>query len=245
MATLEPSTPALPDLPRWLWLGLPLLITAIPYLLRPFGDNEHGLYRYVYFESGLIENATVLFLVIACIIGVRLFQRRQEFPIAGFHWWILLITLGSFYFAGEEISWGQNYFGWLTPEAWQTINRQHETNLHNTIPLLDKVPRNLLSLAALIGGILAPLYLLLRRKALQPVSVHYWLWPTLVCLPASVLALAVTLVPKGIVALFGHVPTVMDIKDGESKECLLALFMMCYLASLWVRLRAWRAAASG
>jgi hypothetical protein len=41
---------------------------------------------------------------------------------------VAVIALAAFFFAGEEISWGQTYFGWGTPEN----HLAGETNLHNT-----------------------------------------------------------------------------------------------------------------
>ncbi|MCZ6834619.1 MAG: hypothetical protein O7G85_02490 [Planctomycetota bacterium] len=41
-----------------------------------------------------------------------------------------IIALASIFFAGEEISWGQSYFGWKTPKAYKQVSV--ETNLHNT-----------------------------------------------------------------------------------------------------------------
>ena len=44
----------------------------------------------------------------------------------------LMVCLMAIFIAGEEISWGQRIFGWQTPEALAELNRQGETNLHNT-----------------------------------------------------------------------------------------------------------------
>ncbi|MHC4414930.1 MAG: hypothetical protein ACYS0G_06575 [Planctomycetota bacterium] len=41
-----------------------------------------------------------------------------------------MIAVASLFFAGEEISWGQSYLGWTTPETYSRYS--HETNLHNT-----------------------------------------------------------------------------------------------------------------
>jgi hypothetical protein len=43
---------------------------------------------------------------------------------------IAVVALASFFFAGEEISWGQTYLGWQTPDSYLAYAR--ETNLHNT-----------------------------------------------------------------------------------------------------------------
>ncbi|MDY7021056.1 MAG: hypothetical protein SWJ54_06795, partial [Cyanobacteriota bacterium] len=71
--------------------------------------------------------------------------------------WMLLAACGSFYVAGEEISWGQHIVGWESGDFWKTINDQEETNLHNTSSWLDQKPRLLLELAVIFGGIFIPL----------------------------------------------------------------------------------------
>ena len=43
----------------------------------------------------------------------------------------LLVAVGAFVVAGEEISWGQRILGLTTPDALNDINHQGETNIHN------------------------------------------------------------------------------------------------------------------
>lgn len=62
-----------------------------------------------------------------------------------------------FYVAGEEISWGQTFLQWNTPEYWAQINYQKETNLHNTSRLFNQVPRMGLEGSVAIGGLIIPL----------------------------------------------------------------------------------------
>ena len=50
-------------------------------------------------------------------------------------------ALSCLYIAGEEMSWGQHFFHWNTPEYWAEVNRQEETNLHNTYAIFEKWPR--------------------------------------------------------------------------------------------------------
>ena len=60
---------------------------------------------------------------------------RRAWPSAG---WsdrigiaaVAVIALAAFFLGGEEISWGQTYFGWGTPESYRELAA--ETNLHNT-----------------------------------------------------------------------------------------------------------------
>jgi hypothetical protein len=81
--------------------------------------------------------------------------------------WIGLGALGCLYIAGEEISWGQWFFHWSTPEVWQAVNDQGETNLHNISSWFDQKPRLLLEIGVVTGGLVLP-WLLRRRPALVP-----------------------------------------------------------------------------
>ena len=157
--------------------------------------------------------------------------------MVGFLWWMMILVLGSTYFAGEEVSWGQHIFGWEASEYWQSLNDQGETNLHNTGPLFDQVPRALLSAAALVGGVLVPLYFFLAKRRLRKTSLHYWLWPTYECIPAAFFSILVSWHEKVYQILDVEIPVVVDVRAGEVKESLLALFIMVYVMSIWYRSR--------
>lgn len=49
---------------------------------------------------------------------------------------IAVVALAALFFAGEEISWGQVWFGWETPEAFSSMEGR-ETNLHNADILIS------------------------------------------------------------------------------------------------------------
>jgi hypothetical protein len=66
-------------------------------------------------------------------------------------------ALACFYIAAEEMSWGQHFFQKDTPEYWAAVNRQQETNLHNTYAIFEKTPRSILEAGILIGGLGLPL----------------------------------------------------------------------------------------
>ncbi len=222
------------DLNKLVWLVLPAVVFFVPYLSRLGGI---GADLYLYGENGWIEILTVVFLLIAILFGM-IFLLLHQIPDHGWvQWWMVLLVLGSLYFAGEELSWGQHIFGWETSEYWQTLNDQGETNLHNTSPLFDQIPRTLLSIAALIGGVLVPSYLYLTKRRLGVTSVHYWLWPTYACLPAALFSILVSWHEKMYRILEIKIPVVLDVRAGEVKECFLALFIMVYAMSIWSRSR--------
>ena len=222
------------DLSKLVWLMLPVIVLLVPYLSR---IGAAGADLYLYGENGWVEILTVVFLLVAIFFGV-LFLLLSKVPGHGWtRWWMVLLILGSIYFAGEEASWGQHVFGWQTSDFWQNFNDQGETNLHNTSPLFDQVPRTLLSVAALIGGVLAPLYFALTRRYPDRKSLHYWLWPTYVCMPAAFFSLLVSWHEKIYRILGVEIPAVLDVRAGEVKEGFLALFIMLYVVSIWYRSR--------
>ena len=117
------------------------------------------------------------------------------------------------------------------------VNDQGETNLHNTSALLDQVPRMLLTIAAVVGGVLMPSYYLIKNKQFTADEFFAWLWPTYVNIPTCLLAVLVSLHEKAYKLFDTTVPHILDIRAGETKECLLAMFLFMYIASFYKRLK--------
>ncbi len=228
-------------IPAWIWLGLPLVV--VPFQLLSMWLNEDFYRQWVRGERGIVENLTTLFLVIACIAAVRMWHAREKAGSRLFGPFVLVMALGCFFFAGEEASWGQHWIGFEPPESVAARNDQGEFNLHNDPffeKFLDQLPRTLLTLAALIGGVLAPLFWRRPEVRSEPRSsrVGDWIWPTRVCLPAALLAVSVTWPKKLFELTQDGVPPALHISAGETKEFALGLFLMLYLLSLHAALRA-------
>ena len=199
-------------------------------LIGPYTDT------YMYGETGVIENITVMFLITAIIACLLFLFAKEKIQFSGLKAWMILFLLGAIYYAGEEMSWGQHFFGWSTPEQWtEFLMINKKPILHNTAAIFDQIPRMLLSLAALIGGVLIPVFRKYKNHIPNKESFFDWLLPTYVCLPAALLSLLVSWHEKIYKLLEVNIPAVLDIRAGETKECLLALFYdgVCafYLAS--------------
>lgn len=220
------------DIKKWIWLVLPIILTTVPYIARLIGPHTDD---YIYGEKGIIENLTVIFLLVAIVYCLKVLFSKNQLPFKGLKIWMIIFLLGSIYYAGEEASWGQHFFGWATPEGWTDFNDQEETNLHNTSAIFDQIPRTLLTIAAVIGGVLIPIYRRIKKHTLSADSFFDWLLPTFVCLPAALLSALVSLHEKLYKAFGVDVPSMVDIRAGETKEFLLAMFMMIYVLSLWCR----------
>jgi hypothetical protein len=213
--------------------GSPLLALVFPFIWVAIVGDDHMLKS----EAGIVENATVVFLVMGigyCVAAMRI--TRQHFVSRYLRAWLVVLVVGATYFALEEISYGQHIFHWHTAEAWAKLNDQQETNLHNVSALFDQVPRALLTLAVLVGGVLYPLYRYFRGVKLDESNRFYWQWPTMDCVTVGLVVILIR-------PFFSEFP-VDIINTGETKECFFGLFILLYCLSLYKRLRQKTAASS-
>ncbi len=213
---------------RWwlLYQGLPVAVLLLPFVWLTIVGDARGLKG----ELGVVENLTVVFLLIAigyCVAA--LLAIRGAADVGGLKAWLVLLIIGSAYFALEELSYGQHLIGWTAPETWAELNDQQETNLHNVHRVFDQLPRNLLSLGIFVGGVWMPLYRNFRKIELVPENRFYWQWPTMDCLTAGLIA---TLV-RPVIGPFE--PSFIDV--GETKENFIALFILLYCISLYTRIK--------
>ena len=213
--------------------GLPLSMVALPFVWVAIAGDD----RLLKGEAGIVENLTVLFLVAAIGFCIASMTKTNRLRLGGYlRPWLFIMILGSAYFALEEISYGQHMFGWTAGETFQELNDQDETNLHNIHAIFDQVPRALLTLAILIGGVIMPLYRHFRGIELRPSNRFYWQWPTLDCVTIGLLAILI----RPVLSVF----EVDFINTGEMKENLFAMFIMLYCISLFLRLKRELAAAA-
>ncbi|MGR8918616.1 MAG: hypothetical protein ACU85V_03280 [Gammaproteobacteria bacterium] len=233
MARVRPA----PVLPAWLWLWFPPLLLLVIFPVRIV--DPAGYRSWVDGELGLIELATPVLAIAGAVIGLRLLRQLWRERTSPLLVWVLLMTLACVYFAGEELSWGQHLFGWSTPEAFEQINDQQETNLHNISSWFDQKPRLLLEIWVLVGGIIVPLRGLEARGPIEPRRISSWIWPTLDCTPTAILAILIR-APERIKDAASLESLPYELRYSEPQEYYFALFLLIYLASLGARVRAGR-----
>jgi hypothetical protein len=110
------------------WLLVALSVVTIWLSFEYFGTRWFALLA---FENGLVENLQAICLLIAGVVLMRQGWSdyrggKGPFSLIGLLYGLLLI-IG----AGEEVSWGQHWLGFETPEEMKDINVQGEFNLHN------------------------------------------------------------------------------------------------------------------
>lgn len=229
---------------RLMWLA-PIAclagLVALGVVLLPFPEP----FRLVmHSEGGVVENLVVILALAGAVLAFRLAAAPGQPP--ALRLWHGLFLLMLVFLAGEEISWGQHWFGWATPQDFAALNEQGETNLHNLpIDWIEDGPKTLVIVAMMLAGGLAPLFIALSGSGLH---LPIWLmaiWPSAALWPTTAVYVGLRIIERGIAAT-------MDVSSWglhfrplrEGIEVFIALFLFLYLWSQWKRLRAARAAAA-
>lgn len=217
----------------WAWLIVPLtlavVLAVVPRISVEFYET--------WFEDekiGGLQSAHWVIPLLGFIIAGRILKMRQVAVEPFLKAWVATLMIGCLYIAGEEASWGQHYFGWSTPESWMDINKQGETNLHNTSSWFNQKPRFLLELGIIVGGIVIPLLALRRPGILK--SRWALVLPPLICLPTAVLAELCRVVDR-LPGLFGS-NFYIFYRASEVQETYFYIFILLYLIVLRRRLAA-------
>jgi hypothetical protein len=215
----------------WWWLGFPLLVAA--FALGSYWVAPAWYERYVLPEGyGILEISHFFIPLFGLFIAGNLlllpFVRARPFAFSV----ALIGALSCLYIAGEEMSWGQHLFHWNTPEYWAMVNRQEETNLHNTWAIFEKTPRSILEAGILIGGLGVPLAAVFLPW-LRACRVSLFL-PADALVPTALGALLFKLVDR--LQQGGLIPIVLQ-RPAETLETYLYFFILAYLIVYARRLR--------
>ena len=152
-ATPTPTRREAAGLDRATWTVILLAPVAITLACLALCVPAAGrrFYDWLISENKPVEMLTFVLALAAAVMAVRLgaaLLRRRDRLAAAFY---VLFALGMFFIGMEEISWGQQIFGWETPQDWGEMNAQKETTLHNLGPFQGK--NDILRLAFGAGGL--------------------------------------------------------------------------------------------
>ncbi len=231
------------DLSTGLWIGLPVFVLlfsfvadALYFWLHPL---EQCIYDYttrsydllycwlVWSEFGVIELLTVMFALTAFVCGMNVVRRADAFEYRWLKWYFFLGATACFILLGEELSWGQHFFGWTTPEYWRALNTQQETNLHNAWPVTIYYAHKLARYAIVLGCLMLPVVSLACGWKGRPGGWAYWVMPTYVCMPAAM---------GMVISYYSRKQYPYD-HGLEVYECFIAMILFFYLWSVFYRLK--------
>jgi hypothetical protein len=131
----RPDAAVVVDAAAW---GIPaavarlLLIVPIVALVALALTVPHPrLYHFLIDEDHVVEWSQFVAILVAAVVFAIAARRTQQAGRRALTVLFLLVAVGAFVVAGEEISWGQRILGFVTPDTLKDINRQGESNIHN------------------------------------------------------------------------------------------------------------------
>ena len=207
---------------------LPVLIAFVQALLW-LHPKTRILSLWMLRENHPVELLTFILLAAAGIIGLVLagkIRKDEETKLASTFY--ILFSLCLLVIAMEEVAWGQWFFGFETPEAWQSINRQGETTLHNVAGLQGH--SEIMRLAFGIGGLIGIWFNVFPAFKKIAVPVLLLPWFTVITLHASID------VVNDIVTLQKQFDYAIE-KTSELIECFIAISAFLYV---WLNSRMMR-----
>lgn len=203
-----------------LWLWVPLIFLAVQFGLEASFSTE--TLSAMHSENGPHETLQSFLMLAAFVTAlmamIKIDWRAQ--PWLGL--WVGLAAVCCLYVGGEEVSWGQHFLNWSTPEYWAAINDQNETNLHNTSSWLDQKPRLILLIGVVTGGLIIPL-LRKRQPGLLPEK-YAVIYPPASFGVMAVMTLVVHLLDKADIGTF--------VRGSEVVELYLYYFVLMYMILL-------------
>jgi len=215
-------------LTHWWWFVAPLGVLLFQLACRYADGGSDFYFDYIETERGLIENLTAVVLIPAAYFAFMSAHRMNRNRLAGPQAWYLIVGLVCVAFFGEEISWGQQWIGWESPEFFAQYNRQGETNVHNMNLHFGRIAKTILTIAIVVGGLILPIWRWRQTRNSDPCGWEY-LWPPFECVFTAGLVLSVRIVER-IKTWFDleHV-LFIDMNLKELQELYLAYFLLLYL----------------
>ena len=144
-----------------------ILMLSVPFMILFAGAASalisKGMYKWFIGEDKFAETMQVVFYVTAFLLNFVLVRRLWQIDQRMIALLYLIPMAGLVFLIGEELSWGQRIFGWVTPESLKAINKQDETNLHN----IEGVGAAFKWIQLLVGAYGTFLPLLVLRKGLS------------------------------------------------------------------------------
>lgn len=205
----------------WLWLVIPILGVFAQIGIETFVAKEH--LAALHSEFGPHEALQFFIILTATLLALFLLFKSQIRGTPFLFAWVGIAFICGVYVSGEELSWGQHIFEWGTPEYWENLNDQGETNFHNTSSWLDQKPRLLLEIGVLIGGIIIPTLQYFKVKLPEKFDLIY---PDPKVFVTSIIALFINIVDK-----IDDATKDVDLmaRPSEVEEVYLFYFVLLYL----------------
>ena len=212
-------------IPKILWLWIPLAIAIGQVILELTVDKT--IVSISHSENGPHELMQFFFITMAGVVAALILIKFHSVMNLLIKAWIFIALLACIYVSGEEVSWGQHFFDWTTPDFWSELNDQQETNLHNTSSWLDQKPRLILEIGVIVGGLLMPLIEKFKPSWLK--TKFEVLYPPITLWVTALMAE----LPKYIEKINNELGNDFFVRESEIQELFFFYFVLLYLINFY------------
>ena len=121
----------LPASARWWIIFSPIVVFGLFTVAMSLDATQDFAFNLVK-ENNVVDWLTSVPAFIGGILGLRVAMREGQRGKEKMIWlFYLLFATGLIFIAGEEISWGQDFFHFHTPGFFERHNEQDDLTLHN------------------------------------------------------------------------------------------------------------------
>jgi hypothetical protein len=166
----------LPAAIRWWIVLFPIVVFALFTVAMSLDVTQDFAFNLVK-ENNVVDWLTSAPAFIGGVLGLRLAMQERRRGKEKMIWlFYFVFALGLIFIAGEETSWGQDFFHFRTPGFFERHNEQGDLTFHNLEGWQGK--NHLLRLAFGVGGLVG-----LRawkserfRDVAPPIALRVWFW---------------------------------------------------------------------
>ncbi len=198
-------------------------------------------------EIGYVENATALFFLFGGLYAFSLVKMESAKIVKWFRPAIIFYGLVAIWVALEEVSYGQQFLHFTSPEWFLEHNFNKEVNIHNLAG--DAISHSMKTAGYIVVsliGIIAPLAVRFGNIRLSRENLFYYFIPGAWLIFPSLLSLFANL-PKTILKLMPDGAKLIESskyfnESGEYEEYMLGVWIILYVAMVHRGLRGKRKA---
>jgi hypothetical protein len=188
---------------------------------------------WLYSELGVLELTTAVLFFLTGMGAALLVWKCKGFVPWYYRFFFLIFAGAAFFVSLEEISYGQHFLGFVSPEWFAANNTRHETNLHNLRgDALSDLLRGLAEVLFPVCGIGLPVVYSRRTDAYKPGHWTYYCLPRSELITLIVIAQSIMVVDRlAKASLRWIIPS-----HGEVKEMYWSIAAAVYIQIIWNRL---------
>lgn len=235
--------------PATIFIGAPVLAFLFPHLFLLTGGYFEWIMP-VPREIGFVENASALFFLIAGVYAFVLARKDISRGIFLLRPALIFYGVLAILVALEEISYGQHFLHFSSPEWFLENNFNEEVNLHNLgADSISHAMRTGGYLIVSLFGIVAPLVVLYGSVNIPKGSVIQYFIPTAWMIVPSLFHLFANL-PKNILKVLPDGPAMVDTapyfaESGEYEEYMLGVWVILFVVSIHMAIAKNRTGSGG